>query len=113
LPALKKNKKVPDENVTNLRLKVNNKSIFMPEQTHPGCSSRSLKSHLGAAPPLKRGIKLACFLEIGSDLEIENSPLERGGPPCGYREGPGCVVQRYALGPDEMLKLVTFVPDEI
>jgi hypothetical protein len=30
-------------------------------QTHPGCSSRSLKSELGAAPPLKRGLHPVCF----------------------------------------------------
>jgi hypothetical protein len=46
--------KVPGKNVTNLRLNVHRKSILHPMQTHPACSSRPLKSHLGAASPLDR-----------------------------------------------------------
>jgi hypothetical protein len=51
--------------------------ILLPEQTHPGCSSISLKNHLGAAPPLERGIKLAHSLEADIDGALRYSPLEQ------------------------------------
>jgi hypothetical protein len=44
-----------------IRLNVRKKSILLPKQTHPGCSSRPLKSELGAAPPLERGLHRGCF----------------------------------------------------
>jgi hypothetical protein len=49
---------VTGTNVTNLKLKVNNIKGFLFLKDTP--------------PPLsfKRGIRLACVLEIGSDLEI-------------------------------------------
>ncbi len=49
------------KNATKIRLKAHIKSILQPRQKHPGCSSRSLKSGLGAAPPLERGASSTFF----------------------------------------------------
>jgi hypothetical protein len=49
------------ENGTKIRLKAHRKRILLPKQTHPGCSSRSFKSYLGAAPPLERGASFTFF----------------------------------------------------
>jgi hypothetical protein len=43
-------KEMTGKNTIAIRLKVNNKRIYMPEQTHPCCSSGSFKNHLGATP---------------------------------------------------------------
>jgi hypothetical protein len=39
----------------------------MSKQRHPGCSNRSLKSHLRAATLLEREIKLTYSLDAASD----------------------------------------------
>jgi hypothetical protein len=68
---------LPGTNAAKIILYVHSEIISLPKQTHPGCSSRSFRSHLGAAPPLERGIRLVCSLAVGSGGVLRYSPLER------------------------------------
>jgi hypothetical protein len=106
------------------------KSILLPKQTHPACSSRFLKSRLGAVPPLERGLhpgrssfslkfKLGAatplkrgIIEISIQYSVFssfwNSPLERGASSTCFKnlEEAGCVCREPALGLEKRLKLV-------
>jgi hypothetical protein len=106
----KRIKKGTGKNVTKIRLNAHRKRILLPKQTHPGCSSRSFKSYLGAAPPLERGIKRTNSLEAGFDGEHRNSPLERGASSTFFKdlEEAGCVARESAPGLDKMLNLAVF-----
>jgi hypothetical protein len=75
-------------NVTMRRINSHIKSILLPKPTHPGRSSRPLKSGLEAASPLERGASSMFYKSL---------------------EEAGCVAPESALGLDKMLNLMTFV----